>query len=225
MAIFQSLWLGTLGEIERLSIRSFLYHGHEFHLYAYENVGEVPKGTVLKDARDILPLRLYPDKAIFADLWRYYMLYSIGNWWTDLDIICYGDMKAYENDDFVAGKESFPVSSTCNALIKSTAGAKYMKWMIDEAEKRFEVLGPRSKIGPMLLTECIKNFKLQPKPLSEFYDFYVQDWIIPWSSPPTSHCVHLWSQAWRDMRLNINASYHYDSNIERIRRKYKETEC
>ena len=52
----QSLWIGErLSTIERLSIQSFLTNGHEYHLYVYSDVGEVPSGVVLKDASSIIP--------------------------------------------------------------------------------------------------------------------------------------------------------------------------
>ena len=45
----------TLPDVQTLSIRSFLAHGHQYHLYAYEEVEGVPDGTILCDASQILP--------------------------------------------------------------------------------------------------------------------------------------------------------------------------
>lgn len=54
--VIQSLWVhGRLSPMERLCIRSFLAHGHEFHLYAYGPLEGVPEGTRVVDAREILP--------------------------------------------------------------------------------------------------------------------------------------------------------------------------
>lgn len=48
-AIVQSLWIGPrLSSMEWLSIRSFLEHGHEVHLFVYEDVEGVSEGTVVR---------------------------------------------------------------------------------------------------------------------------------------------------------------------------------
>ena len=45
------LWVGdTLSTMERLSIASFLAQGYEYHLYVYQTVSNVPRGTILKAA-------------------------------------------------------------------------------------------------------------------------------------------------------------------------------
>ena len=54
--IVQSLWIGTrLSVMEQLAIRSFLDHGHPFHLYTYGDVENVPAGTVVRPGTEILP--------------------------------------------------------------------------------------------------------------------------------------------------------------------------
>ena len=92
--VIQSLWIGpALSPMERLGINSFLRHGHEFHLYTYTPVGNVPQGVTMRDAREIIPLSLvdytkFPRLAIFADLFRYKLLLDKGGWWVDTDTVC-----------------------------------------------------------------------------------------------------------------------------------------
>lgn len=51
-----SLWIGGgLGTIERLSLRSFVAHGHPLALYSYGEVTGVPAGVERRDAADVLP--------------------------------------------------------------------------------------------------------------------------------------------------------------------------
>ena len=93
MVIVQSLWVGPeLSLMEQYSIRSFLKHGFEFHLYTYEKVRNVPRGTILKNANEIMPnkevFKLKETFLPFSDIWRYKMLYEKGNYWVDLDMIC-----------------------------------------------------------------------------------------------------------------------------------------
>ena len=52
----QSLWIGArLSTLEKLSIQSFLYYGHRYHLYAYRDLPDLPRGAVLRDAGELLP--------------------------------------------------------------------------------------------------------------------------------------------------------------------------
>ena len=55
--VIQGLWIGShLSMMEQMSLRSFLTHGHEYHLYTYEAVAGVPRGIVLRNAAEILPV-------------------------------------------------------------------------------------------------------------------------------------------------------------------------
>ena len=54
--VIQTMWIGPrLSTMEQLCIKSFLRNGHPFHLYVYEEVEDVPQGTVVLDANEILP--------------------------------------------------------------------------------------------------------------------------------------------------------------------------
>lgn len=94
LPIIQSLWIGgNLSNIELLSISSFLNHGHEFHLYTYGKIDNIPLGVSVMDANEILPESLifknkYGSYAIFADWFRWELLYRKGGFWVDTDIIC-----------------------------------------------------------------------------------------------------------------------------------------
>ncbi|OUU26399.1 MAG: hypothetical protein CBC13_00335 [Planctomycetia bacterium TMED53] len=93
MITVQSLWIGeSLSELEALCIRSFLHHGHSFHLYTYENVGNIPEGTVIRDASEIIPkdliYRVRDSLAIFSDQFRWELLCRQGGCWVDMDMIC-----------------------------------------------------------------------------------------------------------------------------------------
>ena len=56
--IVQSLWVGNkLSRMEHYSIKSFLKLGYIYHLYTYENVANVPRGTIIKDGNTIMPMK------------------------------------------------------------------------------------------------------------------------------------------------------------------------
>merc|ERR1711990_150899 len=90
--IVQSLWVGPeLSRMEIYSIKSFLRLGYEFHLYTYENVKGIPKGTKIKNGNTIIPakiiFKLKSTYLPFSDIFRYKMLYEKGHYWVDLDMI------------------------------------------------------------------------------------------------------------------------------------------
>lgn len=90
--VVQSLWVGNeLSRMEYYSILSYLKLGYDFHLYTYEPVKNVPKGTTILDGNKIIPknkiFKLKETFLPFADIFRYKMLYENGGYWTDLDMI------------------------------------------------------------------------------------------------------------------------------------------
>ena len=108
--IVQSLWVGPqLSRLEYYSIKSFLTLGYTFHLYTYEKVKNIPKGTVVKDASEIMPAKdIFDLKSTylpFSDIWRYKMLHDKGNYWVDLDMI------ALKKFDFDTEKDKYVFSS------------------------------------------------------------------------------------------------------------------
>ena len=108
--IVQGLWIGgRLTELERLCIRSFCANGHEFHLYRYDDLGQLPKvgGLRLMDGEDILPraaiFRGRKDGSFmfFADHFRFELLRQRGGWWVDMDIVCMRPLDIAEDVAFV----------------------------------------------------------------------------------------------------------------------------
>ena len=90
--IVQSLWVGDrLSRMEYYSIKSFLILGYTFHLYVYNKVKNIPKGTIIKNASEIMPktdvFDLKSTYLPFSDIWRYKLLYDKGGYWVDLDMI------------------------------------------------------------------------------------------------------------------------------------------
>ncbi len=106
----QGLWVGeALSFIEVLSIRSFLHHGHDFHLYVYDPVRNVPDGTTVKDANAILPKdRIYRSDGgglgSYSDFFRWSLLKAVGGIWVDLDMVC---LRPFDfTDEIVFGYEA-----------------------------------------------------------------------------------------------------------------------
>ena len=87
-----SLWIGPrLSIMEQTCINSFLEKGTAFILYIYDNLENVPAGTVIKDANTVVPFSEYSNydnPSYFSNLFRYTLLYELGGIWVDMDLIC-----------------------------------------------------------------------------------------------------------------------------------------
>ena len=94
--VVRGLWIGgRLSELERLCIRSFCANGHEFHLYAYDELQNLPQAGGLRvlDGADILPRRAmftYRRGGLsgFSNHFRWELLRREGGWWVDMDVVC-----------------------------------------------------------------------------------------------------------------------------------------
>jgi len=92
--IIQSLWIGSsLSKLEQVCLKSFIDNGHEFHLYTYEDVDNIPEGIIIKDGNEILDkseIFRYQNGSVsaFSNLFRFTLLYKKGGIWVDTDVIC-----------------------------------------------------------------------------------------------------------------------------------------
>lgn len=114
-----------------LSNQSYLTNGHEFHLYAYNNISNVPKGTILKDANKIVPKKdMYIDNfggyVNLSNQFRFTMLYKLGGWWVDMYTVC---LRPFDFDeDFVFSSEVIGSRKRINnTYMKSKPGANFLK--------------------------------------------------------------------------------------------------
>lgn len=115
--VVNGMWVGKeLGNMELLTINSFVDHGHEFHLWAYDDIEtKLPDGVVVRDAREILKEEKvfhYPKDsdidmefgkgsyAGFSDIFRYKLLYELGGWWVDMDVTCLQSLRGLDYDGY-----------------------------------------------------------------------------------------------------------------------------
>lgn len=149
--IIQSLWIGgSLSVIEQLCIRSFLAQGHDFHLYTYGEVKNIPGGTLVRDANEIVPASaIFKDSrgrvATFADYFRYQLLFQKGGWWVDMDVFC---LRYFEvADPYCFASETRPDGSVniANCIFKAPQGAPVLKNGIEEIQMRLSILQKNKK--------------------------------------------------------------------------------
>ena len=232
--IIQGLWIGSeLSVMEQLSIASFLQNGHEYHLYVYDELKNVPRGTTIKDANKILPAsRIFQYKhqasyAGFANFFRYKLLLERGGWWIDTDVVC---LKPFDfADEYVFSAEiDKEWEVIASGIIKAPAGSSVMAYAWNECEKKDPRQLMWGETGPRLVTEAVKTFSLEryKKPYWYFCPLGFSEWrrvLEPDAEGllhEDSYAIHLWNEMWRAAGQDKNATYDENCLYERLKTKY-----
>jgi len=219
--------------MEQLSIASFLYHGHDVHLYTYERPSGVPNGTTLRDANEILPASAvftYSSNgsyAGFANFFRYKLLLDRGGWWVDTDLVCTSRF------DF---EESYVFSSEVNrdvtvpnvGAVKVPEQSAVMEFAWDYCQRTDTTLLQWGQTGPALIRAAIEANGLQssvqaPEVFCPIGWYEWQRLIEADQAPrfPTAtRAVHLWNELWRRSDTSKDADYPPSSLYETLKRQY-----
>jgi hypothetical protein len=233
--IIQGLWIGdALSTMERLSIASFLAHGHEYHLYAYGEVANVPPGTRLRDAREVLPesrifrYAKHPSYAGFANFFRYRVLLDRGGWWVDTDAVCLRPFDFAE--DYVFGSEptAHGDPTPTSGFIKAPAGSEAMAFAWKQCQSKDPGRLTWGETGPRLVAEVIREFSLGrflhgPSTFAPIPHFDWERVLEPvWAGdfPAETRAVHLWNEMWRRGGRDKDAHYPPDCLYERLKARY-----
>jgi hypothetical protein len=233
--IIQGLWIGeALSTLERLSLASFLACGHEYHLYVYRPVAHLPAGTVLKDAREILPesrifkYRKYPSYAGFANFFRYKLLLERGGWWFDTDTVCLRPIGFPQEHVFGSERTVEGGETPANAFIKAPAGSEVMAFAWCRCQGKDPADLTWGETGPRLIAEAIRRssleYAVQPfltfAPIPFFQWEQVLDPERFQGDFAGTHTVHLWNEMWRRAGRDKDARYHPDCLYERLKTRY-----
>ena len=236
--IVQSLWIGSsLGPMQHLSIRSFLKNGHDFHLYTYDRIAEVPEGTTICDAAAILPresIFCYQhgfgrgSYSAFSNLFRYQLLFERGGWWVDSDVVC---LRPFDfDDDFVFATEHDDggAVSAASCVFKSPSRSAYLDYCIRACNAKNKDELRWKEIGPLLLAEAITRYDLTSH-LVPVHVFNPVDWFdfagmlapgFDESRLTDSHAVHLWNQMWKSENLKPDTAAQPGSLYAFLRERY-----
>ena len=232
--IIQGLWIGPeLSVMEQLSVASFLHHGHEYHLYVYDEPKNIPAGAVVRDAAEILPAsRIFqykdvPSYAGFSNFFRYKLLLDRGGWWVDTDTVC---LKPFDfPEDYVFSSEMTNAGEVINSgLIKAPAGSDVMAyaWGVCQSKNPEELVW--GETGPRLTKAAVEKYSLEKfkKSHQVFCPFGFWEWrkvLEPegeFTFAETTYAIHLWNEMWRDAGLDKNAPYDRGCLYERCKQRY-----
>jgi len=232
--IIQGLWIGPeLSLLEQLSIASFLRNGHEYHLYVYDEPRNIPAGTIIKDANQILPsssifqYREYASYAGFANFFRYKILLEHGGWWADSDTIC---LKPFDfPDEYVFSSELCNGREVINCgVIKTPKGSPVMVYAWEVCQTKDPQKLGWGETGPRLMSEAVTRSSLEKhvKPYTFFCPFSYLDWSQV-LEPETNdlldqggYAIHLWNEMWRKVKQDKNARYPDGCLFEKLKGKY-----
>lgn len=222
--VVQSLWIGeSLPRLQQLSIQSFIDHGHEFHLYVYNDVSNIPKGTTLHDASRLIPQnRIFVYKSgfgkgsysAFSNLFRYQLLYEIGGWWVDTDVVCLSRLQFDQPYVFSSEIDEDGSLLTASCAIKAPAQAECMRYCLDIcATKDLDKL-QWSEIGPYLLDDSIKRYGLErfqvtTEVFNPFNFMNFRQMIKPefdMNQLKNSVATHFWNQMWKSYEIDLDSA-------------------
>ena len=231
--VIQGLWIGPeLSVMEQLSIASFLLNGHEYHLYVYDELKNIPPGTVVKDGNEILPAaRIFQYKhfatyAGFANFFRYKLLLERGGWWVDTDVICLKPFDFPEEHVFATEKVDKGEVVT-SGIIKAPVGSQVMAYAWEVCQSKNPEQLKWGETGPRLMGEAVKKFALElyKKPYNFFCPLSYSEWqavLEPEMKRLDEHtyAIHLWNEMWRAAAQDKNAQYQEACFYEQLKRKY-----
>ena len=157
--------------MEKVCLKSFLYHGHEVDLYTYGSVVGVPSGVNVMDGREILEQdKVFTHRkegvgkdsvAGFSDHFRYELLNKKGGWWVDTDVVCLKPFKF--NDDKVIATSYEHKWGECaiTCVMKIPQNDPILEYCLSKIENinRREI--EFGDIGPHLLQEAVQKLEAQ----------------------------------------------------------------
>lgn len=220
--------------MEQLSISSFLQNGHEYHLYVYENVKNVPLGTVIGDGAEILPASSIfqyqgsKSYAGFSNFFRYKLLLERGGWWVDTDTIC---LKPFAfDDDYVFSSQSNERGSdeVNSGIIKALPGSDAMAYAWEVCQSKDPARLVWGETGPRLMAKVVRKFSLARYQQAHhvFCPVDYQEWrdvLKPGVGSlldDRTYAIHLWNEMWRAAGQDKSADYHPNCLYEALKRTY-----
>jgi Glycosyltransferase sugar-binding region containing DXD motif len=245
--IIQSLWIGPeLSKLERLSIKSFLDNGHEYHLYVYDTVKNIPEGAVVKDANEILDkseIFYYKNGSVaaFANLFRYTLMYKRGGYWADTDCICVRPFH-FDNEIVISSEpdSSYEKNIITTSLLRFKQGSDALLAAI-KIQAKHKTLISAGKLpwgsGSKTVSALVEIFKLDDNilPWKTVCTCYYEDYkslLDPNYSksekaikrlkdiPLEMVCFHMYNELFRREKIDKNGTFHPDSLYEIFKRKH-----
>lgn len=204
----QMLWIGQrVPEMQGLCIESFLRRGHPVHLYTYGPVEGIPASVMTRDAEEVLSeaeVVRYDNgsPALFANLFRYKLLFEKGGWWSDSDVLC---LKSWEGfPETVVATERLPSGRVVfhNGVLRSPSGSEVMKVLHEDALALKGDTHTWGKTGSRLMEfrrDLLSGAQVQPNVFCPVSWSEVTSGVVDWFRNITDATfgVHFFHEMWR----------------------------
>ena len=239
--IINGLWIGRpLGLMEQLSITSFLRNGHEYHLYCYEEIANIPAGTIIHNAAAILPaseIFYYSSGegrgsvSAFSNFFRYKLLLEKGGWWVDTDVVCLRPFD-FEEPIVLASERTetgIQKTQTTTAVLKLPKNHLLARVCYEAASRQDRAKLDWGQTGPQLLDMAARENGLQHFVKAPNVFCPVDHWKWrsllsknPFMRPVTdeSHAIHLWHERWRRAGIKMDATLNDKTPFARLLSRY-----
>lgn len=244
--VVQSLWIGeSLSSMEVMTLKSHLWAGgHDFHLYTYGPVKNVPEGVKIMDGNEILPkedIFSYQTElgkgsfSAFSNYFRYKLLLERGGWWVDSDVLCLRPFTRFDHKFCppllcMERQRAAPGYHIASCVIYCPKQNDLMKYCWEEANKKDRSKIVWGEIGPKLLSEAYDNYRdkcclLPPESFCPI-DWYNVEFLVkddhrgPYVDLRTSFAVHLWNEMWRRNGMDKDAKYQDHTLYQKWRNEY-----
>ena len=213
------MWIGSeLSLLERLTIKSFIDHGHTFRLWVYEPIQALENidGLEVCDANLILNHSLiftYKNHnqfghgrgsvSGFSDIFRYKLLYDVGGWWVDMDVICLNPLDFTDEFVFRPHHELKVVGN----IMKVPIGSNLMKLCFDEALEEVTEHNTDWHKPIDILNKHIKSLDLEKYIKDRFSNEDQWDQVNKFLKrnidlPENYYCLHLMNEEWRRREID-----------------------
>ena len=214
-AVFNSIWVGNkLLPLTNSCINSFKDHGHQFHLFTYNFIENVPDFVEQRNADEIVSktrvFHAHDGWETFADEFRYQFLNQVGGWWVDCDVVC--NMDDLPDVEIAFAEERGGVIN--NAVLKFPRGHNAISNLIEYIATVDPINSIWGSIGPLALTKVLNQLDLEnyKRDMSEFYP-------LQWRESPKllfpeftdevfkkiekSPFIHLWAATLRELDFDL----------------------
>ena len=211
-------------------------NNHDYHLYAYNDIKNVPKGTTVKDGNEILPQSMIFSYNVgegrgsfsaFSNYFRYKLLLERGGWWSDTDVVC---LKPFDFEEkYVFSSEYYEGKNhVTSSVIRAPSGSEAMEnnWKTCESKNK-ETL-PWGEVGPRLVSNCVDKYNLEKyvKDHKVFCPLGFEEWHkvlnpnISLEFGQNTYAIHMWNEMWRRSSMDKNKKYNSSCLYERLKNRY-----
>ena len=216
--IIHGMWVGEkLSRLELLTLKSFAHFGHEFHLWAYDDLSKyhLPPSVRLRSAHEIIPRsEIFAHSGLdhetgvgkdsfgapFSDLFRFKLLHEHGGIWVDMDITCLRQF------DFKADYAFRPHRiGVVGSILKCPKGSPLMRKIVDETIRSVNAESPYLAPNRILtkhveaagLASSIVKDMSNPDNWMEFIRPLIEGRM---NIPENWYAIHWINEMWRTLR-------------------------